>query len=133
MSKKTNATAQSLAEKLSSHPKIDRVHYPGLSSHPDHKIAIAQMTGFGGVLSFEVKGGFEETAKFIDSLKIPYIAPSLGGVESLVEQPMVMSYWTYTPEERAEFGIKDNLVRFACGIEDIGDLWEDICGALEQI
>ena len=72
---------------------ITQVHYPGLESHPDHHIAVEQMSGFGGVVSFEVKGDLWKTAKFIDSVKLPYIAPSLGGVDSLIEQPTVVSYW----------------------------------------
>lgn len=70
-----------------------KVHYPGLISHPDHKIATEQMRGFGGVVSFEIKGGLWDTAAFIDSVKLPYIAPSLGSTESLIEQPTVISYW----------------------------------------
>ena len=81
-----NESALRLAQKLESHPKIDRVHYPGLPSHPDHEIAVQQMTGFGGVVSFEVKGDLWKAAALIDAVRLPYIAPSLGGVESLIEQ-----------------------------------------------
>ena len=109
------------------------MHYPGLESHPQYKIARAQMSGFGGVVSFEVTPDFEATAKFVDALQIPYIAPSFGGCESLVEQPAVASYWDKSPEERAELGIKDNLVRYACGIEDTGDLIADLDQALDRI
>jgi len=85
------------------------------------------------VVSFETPGGLEGASKFIDALRIPYIAPSLGGVESLVEQPTVMSYWDQAPERRAEIGIRDNLVRYACGIEDAEDLIADIEQALDRI
>ncbi len=128
-----NENAQRLAERLEQHPKIDRVHYPGLKSHPDHDVAVKYMKGFGGVVSFEIKGDLWATAKFIDSCELPYIAPSLGGVESLIEQPTVVSYWDQGAEKRAEIGIKDNLVRMSCGIEDYEDIEADILQALEQI
>ena len=130
---RANANAMALATMLESHPKIERVHYPGLPSHPDHEVAKAQMSGFGGVVSFEVKGDLWATAKFIDSCELPYIAPSLGGVETLIEQPAVISYWDQGSEVRAKIGIKDNLVRFACGIEDYVDIEADILRALEKI
>lgn len=128
-----NRSAMEIAKRLEAHPKIARVHYPGLPSHPDHEIAVKQMSGFGGVISFEVDGDLWKTAKFIDSVKIPYIAPSLGGVESLIEQPTVISYWDQGPEKRAEIGIKDSLVRFSCGVEAMEDLWDDLEQALEKI
>lgn len=128
-----NATALRVAEFLEAHPKIDRVWYPGLASHPDHAIAAAQMSGFGGVVSFEVKGDLQTTGKFIDAMRIPYIAPSLGGVESLIEQPALMSFYEKTTEERLAVGIKDNLVRFAVGIEDADDLLADLEQALSAI
>jgi cystathionine gamma-synthase len=128
-----NATALRLAAALEAHPAVARVHYPGLPSHPDHAIAAAQMSGFGGVVSFEVEGDLWATAKLIDSVKLPYIAPSLGGVESLIEQPTVVSYWDQGPEMRAKLGIKDNLVRFSCGIESYDDVWADFKQALAQI
>ena len=80
------------------------MHYPGLASHPDHEIAVRQMSGFGGVVSFEVDADLWGTAGVIDGVRIPYIAPSLGGVESLIEQPTVISYWDQGPEERARSG-----------------------------
>ena len=101
-----NENAMRLAARLEKHPRIARVHYPGLASHQDHHIAAAQMTGFGGVVSFEVDGDLWTTAKFIDGCRLPYIAPSLGGVESLIEQPTIISYWDQGPEKRAEIGIK---------------------------
>ena len=128
-----NASALKLAHFLESHPKIERVWYPGLASHPDYGTAVRQMDGFGGVISFEVAGDLERTGKFIDALRIPYIAPSLGGVESLIEQPALMSFYEKTTEERLELGIKDNLVRFAVGIEDTDDLLADLEQGLAAI
>lgn len=128
-----NETAQRVAEFLETQPQIERVWYPGLESHPEHDIAKRQMTGFGGVISFEVKGDLMETAKFIDALHIPYIAPSLGGVESLIEQPALMSFYEKTTEERLAVGIKDNLVRFSVGIEDADDLIEDLSQGLSAL
>jgi cystathionine gamma-synthase len=128
-----NASALKLAHFLESHPKIERVWYPGLASHPDHETAARQMDGFGGVISFEVAADLERTGKFIDAMRIPYIAPSLGGVESLIEQPALMSFYEKTPEERLELGIKDNLVRFAVGIEDTDDLLADLEQGLAAI
>ncbi|MFQ3567354.1 MAG: aminotransferase class I/II-fold pyridoxal phosphate-dependent enzyme [Aggregatilineales bacterium] len=125
-----NASALAIARFLEAHPAIERVWYPGLPSHPDHEVAAAQMVGFGGVVTFEVKGDLQTTGQFIDRLRIPYIAPSLGGVETLIEQPALMSYYEKTSEERAALGIKDNLVRLAVGIEDTDDLIEDLEQAL---
>ncbi len=128
-----NATAQAVAEYLESHPAIERVWYPGLASHPDHDIAVRQMEGFGGVVSFEVVGDLETTSRFIDRMRIPYIAPSLGGVESLIEQPAIMSFYELSTEERLALGMKDNLVRFAIGIEDADDILNDLEQALSFI
>ncbi len=125
-----NATAQAVAAYLEAHPKVERVWYPGLPSHPDHAVAAAQMSGFGGVVSFEIAGSLEETSRFIDAMRIPYIAPSLGGVESLIEQPAIISYYDKSPEERAALGIRDSLVRFAVGIEDTDDILADLEQAL---
>jgi cystathionine gamma-synthase len=128
-----SATAFALARELERHRAVERVWYPGLESHPDHAVARQQMRGFGGVVSFEVRGDLQTASKFVDALSIPYIAPSLGGVESLVEQPTVMSYWDQSPEERARIGIRDNLVRYSCGVEDAEDLIADVEQALERI
>jgi cystathionine gamma-synthase len=106
------------------------VHYPGLESHPDHAVAARQMRGFGGVVSFEVAGELMDAAAIIDRLRIPYIAPSLGGVESLVEQPAIMSYYEMTTEERLAVGIRDTLIRYSCGVEDTDDLIADLAQAL---
>ncbi|NWF68739.1 MAG: PLP-dependent transferase [Chloroflexi bacterium] len=128
-----NTSALAVARFLDKHPRIERVWYPGIASHPDHHLAVRQMQGFGGVVSFEVAGDLRTTGKFIDALRIPYIAPSLGGVESLIEQPALMSYYEKTPEERLALGIKDNLVRFAIGIEDTDDILNDLDQALALI
>ena len=126
-----NANGCALAAFLETHQKMRRVYYPGLTSHPSHAIARQQMRGFGGVVSFEIDGTLEQTSAFIDALRIPYIAPSLGGVESLVEQPALMSYYELTPEERQRLGISDALVRYAAGIEDTDDLLADVEQALK--
>ncbi len=129
---RANRNAEAISRYLEQHRRIERVHYPGLESHRDHAVAKRLMKGFGGVISFEVRGSLETASKFIDALRIPYIAPSLGGVESLVEQPTVVSYWDKTPEERAALGIRDNLVRYSCGVEDTDDLIRDIEQALDR-
>ena len=130
--KHQNESAMKVASYLERHSKIERVFYPGLESHPDHSLAKAQMTGFGGVVSFEVAGGLETTSDFIDRLRIPYIAPSLGGVESLIEQPAYVSYYDLSRAERQQLGIGDNLVRFALGIEDADDIISDLEQSLQD-
>ena len=110
-----------------------RVYYPGLDSHPSHAIAQAQMRGFGGLVSFELDATLEETGAFIDGLHLPYMAPSLGGVQSLIEQPALMSYYELAPEDRQALGIGDSLVRYALGIEDTDDLINDVDQALRVL
>jgi cystathionine gamma-synthase len=127
-----NRTAQALAELLERHPRVKQVWYPGLESHPHHAIARRQMRGFGGVVTFELAATMEATGRFIDSLRIPRIAPSLGGVESLVEQPALMSYFELSSSEREAVGMRDSLVRFAVGIEDTEDILADVRQALEH-
>ena len=127
-----NENGQRIAEFLHSHPRVERVYYPGLPSHPTHDIASAQMRGFGGLITFLVKDAdWKETSRIVDAAKIPRIAPSLGGVESLIEQPLVMSYYHCTQEERVQFGIQDNMIRMSCGIENTDDLIADLKQALE--
>jgi cystathionine gamma-synthase len=126
-----NANAQALAEFLAGHPRVAAVHYAGLPSHPHHAVARRQMRGFGGVVSFEIHGDLEATSRVIDACRIPQIAPSLGGVESLIEQPALMSFYELTTEERLMVGIKDNLIRYSVGIEDAEDLIADLAAALE--
>jgi cystathionine gamma-synthase len=128
-----NENALRIARWLEGHPKIRRVWYPGLDSHPDHEVAKRLMTGFGGVVTFEIESDLEGSCRFIDACKIPYIAPSLGGAESLIEMPVIMSFWDKTPEQRKELGITDSLVRFACGIEDSDDLVADLEQALRSV
>jgi cystathionine gamma-synthase len=129
-----NANGLAVARFLESHPRVERVLYPGLESHPYHDIAVRTMRGFGGLVTFFVKDAdWRQTARVVDSVTIPRIGPSLGGVESLIEQPLVMSYWNYSPEDRASFGISDNMVRLACGIEDSSDLIQDLAAALDCI
>ena len=127
-----NANAERLAEFLAAHPRVERVHYAGLPSHPGHDIAKKQMRGFGGVVSFEVRGDLEAASRVVDACTIPYIAASLGGVESLIEQPAIMSFYELTTDERLEIGIKDNLIRYSVGIEDADDLIADLAQALER-
>jgi len=128
-----NRTALALAELVESHPRVKRVWYPGLASHPNHAIAKQLMRGFGGVVTFELDADMAATGRFIDALQIPRIAPSLGGVESLVEQPALMSYFELTTEEREAVGMRDSLVRYAVGIEDTDDLLADVQRALTQL
>ncbi len=126
-----NENGQRVAEFLESHPRIERVYYPGLASHPTHAIAKSTMKGFGGLITFLVRDAdWKQTAAIIDACRIPRIGPSLGGVESLIEQPMVMSYFDYPPEQRQQFGIADNMIRMSCGIEDAEDLIADLEQAL---
>jgi cystathionine gamma-synthase len=128
-----NANGQALAEFLAVHPKVTAVHYAGLASHPQHEIARRQMRGFGGVISFEVAGDLEAASRVVDACRIPQIAPSLGGVESLIEQPALMSFYELSTEERLMVGIKDNLIRYSVGIEDSEDLIADLAAALEHV
>ncbi|HSF34118.1 MAG TPA: aminotransferase class I/II-fold pyridoxal phosphate-dependent enzyme [Candidatus Tectomicrobia bacterium] len=127
-----NQNAMAVARFLEGHPRVRRVYYPGLSSHVDYKVACEQMKGFGGVVSFEIDGDMQTTSAFIDRLTIPYIAPSLGGVETLIEQPALMSYYEMTPEDRAAIGIADELVRLSLGVEDADDLIADLDQALSR-
>jgi cystathionine gamma-synthase len=129
-----NENGMAIARFLEAHPRVERVYYPGLESHPSHAIASSQMKGFGGLITFLVRGAdWRQTSRIIDAVKIPRIAPSLGGVESLIEQPLVMSYFNYSPEDRQRFGIDDNMIRLSCGIEDTADLIADLAQALEVI
>jgi cystathionine gamma-synthase len=130
---KQNQGGQMVADFLESHPKIQRTYYPGLESHPSHDVAKKLMGGFGGVVTFLVDGDLKTTASFINHLQIPRLAPSLGGVESLVDQVAVMSFWNLSRDERESMGITDNLVRFALGIEDAEDLIADLEQALAKI
>ncbi len=126
-----NKNGLAVAEFLQDHPRVERVYYPGLSTHPYYEVARRTMRGYGGLVTFLVKGAdWRETADVIDAVTIPRIGPSLGGVESLIEQPMVMSYYGCTPQEREQYGIPDNMIRLACGIENTEDLIADLAQAL---
>jgi cystathionine gamma-synthase len=127
-----NENGQRVAEFLEAHPRIEQVLYPGLKSHPQHELALRHMRGFGGVVTFLIKDAdWRATAAVVDAVKIPRIAPSMGGVESLIEQPLVMSYYQLTPEERRTYGIPDNMIRMSCGIENPDDLVADLAQALD--
>jgi cystathionine gamma-synthase len=121
-----------VARALEKHPKVEKVWYPGLKSHPDYAIAKQQMRGFGSVISFLVKGDDRATRRFIDSLELFLITPSLGGSESLVTQMATMSFFDYPAEYRQSIGMVDNLVRLALGLEDPEDLIADLYQALER-
>lgn len=126
--RRQNGSALQVARFLEEHPAVRRVYYPGLPSHPDYEIARRQMNGFGGVVSFEIDGDAEKTGRFIDRLHLPYIGPTLGGVESIAQQQAI--FVSLDPKERREAGIKDNLVRYAVGIEDARDIIADLEQAL---
>lgn len=123
--------AQELAEFLEAHPNVEDVIYPGLESHPQHELAQKQMNAFGGMISLRIRGGLEETNAFFKKLKYFTLAESLGGIESLIEIPAVMTHASIEPEIRAELGITDNLVRISVGIEDVEDLKADLAHALD--
>lgn len=125
------SNAQKVAEFLSAHPKVRRVHYPGLSDHPGHGIAKKQMKkGFGGMVSFEIEGGATEARRFVESTRVFLLAESLGGVESIVGYPPLMSHGCMTEEQRVAMGVVPNGVRLSVGIEDPEDLIEDLDHAL---
>ena len=128
-----NHSALALARMLDAHPKVRKVWYPMLDSHPDHVHARRYLRGGGGVISFEVEGGLEAGTRLVDACEIPRLAPSLGGVESLIEQPALMSFYDQGPEGRAALGIREGLIRFAVGIEDLRDLEADLAQALEAV
>ena len=130
--RRQNENGQRVAQFLEGHPAVCRVYYPGLPSHPDHPIARRQMAGFGGVVSFELADDEDgrKTGRLIDLLRIPYIGPTLGGVESIAQQQAL--FVSLDPEERRAEGIGDNLVRYALGIEDADDLIADLAQALER-
>jgi cystathionine gamma-synthase len=126
-----NQNGLAVAQFLERHPRIERVYYPGLESHPYYQVAKRTMRGYGGLVTFQVKGAdWKETAAVVDRVQIPRIGPSLGGVESLIEQPLVMSYFECTPEDRRKYGIHDNMIRLSCGVEDTQDLLADLTQAL---
>ena len=124
-----NLNGQAIAEYLEKHPKVRRVIYPGLPSHPQHELAKRQMKGFGGMLSFEL-GSFEEARQVCNRVRLMALAESLGGVETLMTHPASMTHASVPPERRAEIGLSDALVRISAGIEDVQDLIDDLAQAL---
>jgi cystathionine gamma-lyase len=131
--KQHTENAQKVAEFLEQHPKVQKTIYPGLRSHPQYELGLRQMRGAGGMVTFFVKGGINESRAFLENLKVFALAESLGGVESLVDHPAIMTHASVPPEERAKLGISDNLIRLSVGIEDVGDLLEDLKQALDHV
>jgi cystathionine gamma-synthase len=127
-----NATALAVARALERHPKVERVYYPGLESHVSYAIARAQMRGFGGVVTFQVKGGREAASRVVDASRIGTIATSLGGVETLIEQPAIMNYSELSPDDLAAIGIDPAMIRLSVGIEDTEDVLADVIAAVEK-
>ena len=125
--------AHAVAEWLQTHPRVERVIYPGLPTHPQHELAKRQMTGFGGMLTFFLQGGEAEARAFLSSLKLFTLAESLGGVESLIEHPGIMTHASVPADVRAQLGITDNLIRISVGIEAVEDLIEDLEQALNAL
>jgi len=122
--------AQSLAEWLENHPKVEKVIYPGLASHPQHELAKRQMRGYGGIITILVKGGEAAARRMMERCQVFALAESLGGIESLINHPAIMTHAAIPPAERQEIGIDDNLVRLSVGIEDLDDLKADLDQAL---
>ncbi len=125
--------AMAVAQYLESHPKVEKVIYPGLSSHPQHALAKAQMHGFGGMITFYIKGGMDGARKFLENVKVFALAESLGGVESLVEHPAIMTHASVPAENRKALGIDDSLIRLSVGVEDLQDILSDLKSAFEQV
>jgi len=124
------ANAQNVAAFLEAHPKVAKVYYPGLASHPQHDLAKRQMDGFGGMVTVVLKDGLEPAKRMLERVRIFALAESLGGVESLIEHPAIMTHASIPPERRAELGIDDGLVRLSVGVEDGDDLIADLAQAL---
>jgi cystathionine gamma-synthase len=127
-----NESALKIAQFLENHPRIKKVYYPFLKSHRHYKLAKRQMTGGGGVVTFDIKGNLNAAKRFLDALKLCYIGPSLGGVETLITHPALISYYDYTRKERYKLGITDTIFRLAVGIEDVQDIIDDLDRALKQ-
>jgi len=127
-----NANGMALAEFLSAHPKVKRVYYPGLPTHPHYELAKRQMRGFGGMLAFEL-GSQDNARRLLNAVRLHALAESLGGVETLISHPATMTHASVPPERRAAIGITDGMVRISAGIEDIDDLKDDLTQALAAI
>jgi cystathionine gamma-synthase len=128
-----NSNAMTVARHLTSHPAVTTVNYPGLESHPRHEVAARQMRGFGGMLSFGLRGDFDAVRKFIPAIRRAHAAANLGAVETIVAPPATSSHVECTPEERAALGIPEGLIRYSAGIEDPADLIADLDQALEAV
>ena len=124
---------QQIASWLEAHPKVAWVRYIGLPSHPQHDLVCRQMSGFGSMISFELKGGLNAGRALMDRVRLATLAVSLGGVETLIEHPASMTHAGMSREDRAAAGIDDGLVRYSVGIEDVEDLLADLCQALEAV
>ncbi len=122
-----------IAEYLESHPRVKKVNYPGLQSHPQYALAKKQMSGFGGMVSFELDAGLQASRTYVEALKIFALAESLGGVESLAELPALMTHASVDPAERKKIGLSDSLIRLSVGIENTGDLLQDLQNAFKSI
>jgi cystathionine beta-lyase/cystathionine gamma-synthase len=127
-----NYNGLAIATYLESHSLVDKVHYPGLDSHPQHRLAERLMAAYGGMVSFEVKGGRKNAEKMMQRCQVVKMATSLGGVDSLISMPLNSSHAAVPPQERARLGIKDNLVRLSVGIEDVQDIADDLDQALRS-
>jgi cystathionine beta-lyase/cystathionine gamma-synthase len=127
-----NVNGLALAECLASHPRVKQVLYPGLPSHPQHRLAAKQMRGFSGMLTFDV-GSLEAARHVLNRVRLMSLAESLGGVETLISHPATMTHASVPPERRAAIGITDGMVRISTGIEDIDDLKDDLKQALEGL
>lgn len=125
--------AQEIARFLEAHPKVEKVIYPGLASHPQYELAKQQMSGFGGMLSLYLKGGLKESTTFLEEVNLFVLAESLGGVESLIEHPAIMTHASVPAKERAKLGIADNFIRISVGVEAVEDLKADLANALDQL
>jgi O-succinylhomoserine sulfhydrylase len=125
-----SAGALALAEWLEKQPGVQRVHYPGLASHPQHELARTQQSGFGGVLSFEVRGGQAAAWRVVDGTRVFSITANLGDTKSTITHPATTTHGRLTPEQRAEAGISDGLVRLSVGLEDVEDLKRDLAAGL---
>lgn len=125
--------AQKIAEYLEKHPKVERVVYPGLKSHPQHAIAKKQMLGFGGMITFFLKGDIKKSKKFLETVELFSLAESLGGVESLIEHPAIMTHASVPKKVRESIGLSDNLIRLSVGIENVHDLIEDLEKAFKAV
>jgi cystathionine gamma-lyase len=130
--RQASANAMAIARHFEGHPRVERVLYPGLPSHPQHALAKKQMHGFGGMITFYLKGGLSEARRFLEKVSLFTLAESLGGVESLIEHPAIMTHASVPDAERKLLGISDTMIRVSVGIEDLDDLTADLDQALSS-